>query len=100
MVDRHFALIGRALFITCALSCIQVLNLGQTTPQSATQDRKSTVHITKTNAPPIHDIVILVRIRRLDVIFDGSVKDSKPTIDLKDVSVEKAIKAILELKKL
>jgi len=34
------------------------------------------------------------------VIFDDSVKDSKLTIDLKDVSVEKAIKTILESKKL
>jgi|SRR5215475_6949428 len=100
MFDRHFTLIGKALFITCALFCVQVLNFAQTTPQSATQDQNPIVHIKKTGSPLIQDIVILVRIIRLEVIFDDSVKDSKLTIELKDVPIRKAIKTILESKKL
>jgi hypothetical protein len=35
-----------------------------------------------------------------EVIFDDSVKDSKLTIELKDIPIRKAIKTILESKKL
>jgi hypothetical protein len=100
MVDRHFALIRRALFMTCALFCIQVLNFAQTTPQSAMQDQNPPISIRKRGSPLIQDIVLLVRMFRLDVIFDDSVKDSKLTIDLKDVPIKKVIKTILESKKL
>ena len=100
MVNHHLALIGKALFIRCALFCIQVLNFAQTTPQSALQDQNPTVHIKKSGSPLIQDIVLLVRMIRLDVIFDDSVKDSKLTIELKDVPIRRAIKTILESKKL
>ncbi len=97
MIARHFALIGRALFITGALFCIQALNFAQTTPQSA---QNPNVSISKSESPLIQDIVLLIREIKLHVIFDDSVKDSKLTIDLKDVPIRKAIKTILESKKL
>ena len=100
MVDRHFALIGRTLLITCALLCIQVSNFAQTTPQSAMQDRDPKITISKSESPLIQDICRLVGELRLHVIFDDSVKDSRLNIDLKDVPISKAIKTILESKKL
>jgi hypothetical protein len=76
------------------------LNFAQTTPQSAKQDRDHTINISKRESPLIQDIVVLVRMLNLHVIFDDSVKDSKLTIDLEDVKISKAIKTILESKKL
>ena len=61
-------------------------------------DRKIT--ISKSESPLIQDICRLVGELRLHVIFDDSVKDSRLTIDLKDVPISKAIKTILESKKL
>lgn len=100
MVDRHFAQFGRALFITCVLFCIQVSNFAQTTPQSAKQDPDPKINISKRESPLIQDICRLVGMLRLHVIFDDSVKDSRLTIDLKEVPISKAIKTILESKKL
>ena len=97
MIARHFALIGRALFITGALFCIQALNFAQTTPQSAQNPH---VSISKSESPLIQDIAVAFRMIKLHVIFDDSVKDSKYSIDLKDVPIRKAIKTILESKKL
>ena len=100
MVDRHFVIIGQSLFITCALFCIQISNFAQTTPQSAKQDPNPKTIIRKRESPLIQDICRLVGMLNLHVIFDDSVKDSKLTIDLVDVPIKKAIKTILESKKL
>lgn len=100
MINRYFGLVGRFFFLAFVLWSVQDLTFAQTTPQSATQDPNPLISIKKRNSPLIQDIVLLVRLFRLEVIFDDSVKDSKLTIDLKDVPVRKAIKTILESKKL
>src|SRR5262245_39169312 len=86
------------LFLVSILVSIQYLCIAQTTPQSGTQDRLSSVSLRQTPTKKV--LESLAGLLKLDVEFDESVKESYITNDLKEVPARKVIEIFLESQKL
>ena len=94
MINRYFCLAGRVFLLAFVLGSVQNLNVAQTAPQ---YDQKVRLGELKFVDTPIEKaLVALCTPMKLDVVFDDSSENKKVTIHLENVSVRKAIEAILE----
>lgn len=94
MINRYFGLVGRFFFLAFVLLSVQNLNVAQTAPQG---DQKDSLHDIKFVDAPIEKVLVaLCTPMKLDVVFDDSVENKEVTINLKNVSIRKAIEAVLK----
>jgi len=94
MINRYFGLVGRFFFLAFVLGSVQNLNVAQTATQGDQKDRLPNIKFVDT--PIKTTLVALCTSMKLDVVFDDSVENKEVTINLKNVSVRKAIEAILK----
>jgi len=94
MINRYFGLVGRFFFLAFVLGSVQNLNVAQTATQGDQKDRLPNIKFVDT--PIEKALVALGSLFKPDVVFDDSVENKKVTIHLENVSVRKAIEAILK----
>jgi hypothetical protein len=97
--NHHPTFVGRVLFLAFVLWSVQIMSAAQIAPQSEEQPKLESVDYD--DVPLKSALEGLVRsTTKFDVVFDDSVKNSKITIEMKDVTVKQVIEAILEKKEL
>jgi type II secretory pathway component HofQ len=97
MINRYFGLVGRFFFLAFVLGSVQNLNVAQTAPQDDPKMNELKFVTIKLDDTPIEKALeALCTTIKLDVVFDDSVENKKVAIHLQNVSVRKAIEAILK----
>ena len=93
MINRYFGLVGRFFFLVFVLWSVQDLNVAQTAPQD---DQQEVLSIKFVGNPIGQALKSLCDPIKLDVVIDDSVKNKEVKIELKKISLRKAIEAILK----
>src|SRR5215467_10129208 len=93
MINRYFCLVGRFFLLVFVLWSVQNPNIAQTAPQD---DQQEVLSIRFVDTPIVLALKSLCNPIKLDVEIDDSVKNKNVKIELKKISLRKAIEEVLK----